>query len=112
VVPHFGDVGLQEMSKNILNSALKVDSTKTNFDREKISNLNKELRISKSQNGGHLAKRNLTLKIPKNSLIKKQPDQNNMRENLFSEKFFNKRTIHKNHEKGENFVLPLIHHPT
>ena len=70
VVPHFGNVGLQEMSKNILNSVNKVNSAKTYLEKEKTSNLNKDLRISKSQNGGHSVKRNFTLKIPKNSSIK------------------------------------------
>lgn len=92
------------MSKNILNSFNKVNSAKNNLEKEKVSNFNKELRISKSQNGGHLVKRNFTLKIPKNSSIKKQIDQNNMRENLFSEKFFNKQMVNKN-----SVVLPLIH---
>jgi hypothetical protein len=102
-------VGLQEMSKNLLNAACKMDSTRTNFEKEKRFNLNKEnLKISKSKNGEHGFKKNLTLKVPKNSSLKKQIDQNNLRESLYSEKFFKKRPHQKDHSKDRKYILPLI----
>ncbi len=88
------------MSKNIFDAAFNWNI------REKKTQINKEnQRVSKPHNG---INKKLSMKINKSVKNKATTDPINLRETLYSEKFFKKKTENKQALNENEFSLPLI----
>lgn len=100
------------MSKNLINGVFKLDSTQTNFEKEKrLINHKEILGKTKSKNTEFAIKNNLQSKTIKYNSIIKHINQQNIRESLYSEKFFKKRPLQNEHSKrGESLLPPIKTH--